>query len=131
MLSADFKTISHLIADHHDREIKIKRMLRALNFKIVLEMCREQGREISINDSTETIHVSKPNKVSKDSPLKNSLKQQVEHHKIQIMDSLGKIQDQNVVALPWKNMTKIYHSYRNVPKRYSDFERGWESKWIY
>ena len=45
-----------------------------------------------------------------------------------IMDSLGKIPDQNVVALPWKNMTKIYHSYRNVAKRYSDFERGWESK---
>ena len=39
-------------------------------------------------------------------PLKNSLKQQVEHHKIHIMDSLGKIPDQNVVALPWKNMTK-------------------------
>ena len=43
---------------------------RALNFKIVPEMCREQGREKSINDSTETIHVSKPNKVSKDSPIK-------------------------------------------------------------
>ena len=41
-------------------------MLRALNFKIVPEMCREQGREISINDSMETIHVSKPNKVSQD-----------------------------------------------------------------
>ena len=37
----------------------------------------------------ETIHVSKPNKLSKDSPFKNSLKQYVEHHKIQIMDSLG------------------------------------------
>ena len=47
--SADFKeTISHLITDHHDREIKIKRMLRALSFKIVPEMCREHGREISI-----------------------------------------------------------------------------------
>ena len=64
-------------------------------------------------------------------PLKNSLKQQVEHHKIQIMDSLGKIPDQNVVAFPWKNMTKIYHSYRNVAKRYSDSKRGWESKRIY
>ena len=61
-------------------------------------------------------------------PLKNSLKQQVEHHKIQIMDSLGKIPDQNIVALLWKSMTKIYHSYRNVAKRYSDFERGWESE---
>ena len=71
--SADFKeTISHLITDHHDREIKIKRMLQTLNFKIVPEMCREQGREISINGSTETIHVSKPNKVSKDSPFKKS-----------------------------------------------------------
>ena len=73
--SADFKeTISLLITDHHDREIKIKRTLRALNFKIVSEMCHEQGREISINDSTETIHVSKPNKVSKDSPFKQLIK---------------------------------------------------------
>ena len=88
--SADFKeTISHLITEHHDREIKIKRMLRTLNFKIVPEMCREQRREISINDSTETIHVSKPNKVSKDSPFKNSLKQQMEHHKIQNHGLIG------------------------------------------
>ena len=74
--SADFKeTISHLITDHHDREIKIKRMLRALNSKIVPEMCREQGREISIFDCRETIHVSKPNKVSKDtSPFKKLIK---------------------------------------------------------
>ena len=51
-------------------------MLRTLNFKIVPEMCCEQGREISINDSTETIHVSKPNKVSKDtsSPFRNLIK---------------------------------------------------------
>ena len=87
--SPDFKeTISHLII-HHDREIKIEIMLRTLNFKIVPEMCHEQGRVISINDRMETIHVSKPNKVSKDNPLKKSLKQQVEHHNIQIMDSLG------------------------------------------
>ena len=66
-------------------------MLRALNSKIFPEMCREQGREISIYDSRETIHGSKPNKVSKDtSPFKKThLKQQVEHLKIQIMDSLG------------------------------------------
>ena len=64
-------------------------MLRTLNFKIVPEMCREQRREISINDSTETIHVSKPNKVSKDSPFKNSFKQQVEHHKIQNHGLIG------------------------------------------
>ena len=37
--------------------------------------------------------------------------------------NLGKIPDQNVVALPWKNM-KLYHSYRIVAKHYSDFERG-------
>ena len=88
--SADFKeTISHLITEHHDREIKIKRMLRTLNFKIVPEMCREQRREISINDSTETIYVSKPNKVANDSPYKRSLKQQVEHHKIQNHGLIG------------------------------------------
>ena len=54
-------------------EIKIEIMLRTLNFKIVPEMCHEQGRVISINDRTETIHVSKPNKVSKDSPFKKKL----------------------------------------------------------
>ena len=75
--------------------------------------------------------MSKPNKVSKDIPFKNSLKQQMEHHKIQIMDSLGKIPDQNVVALPWKNMTKFYHSYLNVAKRFSDFKWVWESKRSY
>ena len=69
--SPDFKeTISHLITDHHDREIKIEIRLLILNFKIVPEMCHEQGRVISINDRTETIHVSKPNKVSKDSSFK-------------------------------------------------------------
>ena len=74
-LSPDFKeTISHLITDHHDREIITERMLRTLNFKIVPEMCCEQGREISINDSMETIHVSKPNKVSKESPFKKLIK---------------------------------------------------------
>ena len=86
--SSDFKeTISHLITDHHDRGIKIKRILQTLNFRIVPEMCREQGREISFNVSTETIHVSKPNKVSKDSPFKKLIKTAVVHHKIQIMDS--------------------------------------------
>ena len=49
-------------------------MLRALNFKIVPEMCREQGREKTINDSYKTIHVSKPNKVSKDRPFKKLIK---------------------------------------------------------
>ena len=48
-------------------------MLRALNFKIVPEMCREQGREISINDSMESIHVSKPNKYQR-IPLKKLIK---------------------------------------------------------
>ena len=74
----DFKeTINHLITYHHDRENKkmIKKMddtlLRTLNFKIVPEMCHDQGRELSINDSTETTQVSKPNQVQKHSTRTN------------------------------------------------------------
>ena len=64
-------------------------------------------------------------------PLKNSLKQQVEHHNIQIMDSLGENPGPKCSSITVENMTKIYHCYRNVAKRYSDFKRGWESKIIY
>ena len=59
----DFKeTINPLITYHHDIEKKMDdTLLRTLNFKIVSEMCLYQGREHSINDSTETTQVSKPN----------------------------------------------------------------------
>ena len=46
-------------------------LLRTLNLKIVQEMCHDQGRELSINDSTETTQVSKPNQVQKHSTRTN------------------------------------------------------------
>ena len=50
------------------------KLLRTLNFKIIPELCREQGRTITINDERETIHVSKPNVIPKDSPFKKVVK---------------------------------------------------------
>ena len=59
--------VQHLIEQHHDNEIKSKlsegKLLRTLNFKIIPELCKEQGRTIPINEESETIHVSKPNEV--------------------------------------------------------------------
>jgi hypothetical protein len=58
---------SRFIEQHHDNEIKSKlsegKLLRTLNFKIIPELCKEQGRTIPINEESETIHVSKPNEV--------------------------------------------------------------------
>ena len=66
--------VQHLMEQHHDKEIKFKlpegKLLRTLNFKIIPELCREQCRTITINKESETIHVSKPNVIPKESPLK-------------------------------------------------------------
>ena len=66
--------VQHLIEQHHDKEIKFKlsegKLLRTLNIKIIPELCREQCRTITINKDSEKIHVSKPNVVPKESPLK-------------------------------------------------------------
>ena len=70
--------IQHLLHQHHEKEIKFRllegKLLRTLNFKIIPELCREQGRTITINDERETIHVSKPNVIPKDSPFKKVVK---------------------------------------------------------
>ena len=74
--TVDFKEIvNHLVTDHSSKEIKLKKFdgsyLRTLNFKVIPELCREQGREITLNENIGTIHDSKPNRVPKDSPSKN------------------------------------------------------------
>ena len=51
--------VQHLMEQHHDKEP---------------ELCREQGRTITINKESEKIHVSKPNVVPKESPLKKIVK---------------------------------------------------------
>ena len=76
--SSQFKeTINHLVTSHSEKEIKMKKLdgtaLRTLNYQIIPDMCREQGREITLNEHTGTIHVSKPDKVPKDSPFKKLL----------------------------------------------------------
>ena len=45
-----------------------------MNFKIIPELCMEQCRTITINKESETIPVSKPNVVPKESPLKKIVK---------------------------------------------------------
>ena len=45
-----------------------------MNFKIIPELCKEQCRTITINKESETIHVSKPNVVPKETPLKKIVK---------------------------------------------------------
>ena len=77
--SSQFKeTINHLVTSHSEKEIKMKKLdgtvLRTLNYQIIPDMCREQGREITWNEHTGTIHVSKPDKVPKDSPFKKLIK---------------------------------------------------------
>ena len=46
--------------------------MRIKNYK--KELCREQGREITIIENTQTVHVSKPHKIPKDSPFKKLIK---------------------------------------------------------
>ncbi|CAC5420691.1 unnamed protein product [Mytilus coruscus] len=67
-----------MIDNHYDKEIKIQaiegRLVRTLNFKIIPEVCREDGRTISAYSNSKTIHVSKPSFIPKDSPLKKIIK---------------------------------------------------------
>ena len=77
--STEFKQIiNHLVTAHCDKEIKIRKLdgskQRTLNFNVIPELCREQGREITINENIGTVHVSKPNKIPKDSPFKKLIK---------------------------------------------------------
>ena len=58
--SSQFKeTINHLVTSHSEKEIKMKTLdgtvLRTLNYQIIPDICREQGREITLNEHTGTI----------------------------------------------------------------------------
>ena len=61
-------------------------LLRTLNFRIVPEMCHDQGRELSINDSTEPLKCQSATKFKSTVPLKQHVS--VGHKKTQITDSL-------------------------------------------
>ena len=72
-------TINHLIDSHEQEEIRFRLFdgtdqIRTKNFKVVPEICREQGRTITINETKDSIHVSKAGVLPKDSPFKKLLK---------------------------------------------------------
>ena len=59
-MTVDFKEIvNSLVTKHCNKEIKFNKFdgsyLRALNFKIIPELCGERGREITLNENKETI----------------------------------------------------------------------------
>ena len=47
---------------------------KTFNFRIIPEICRKQGREITIKEDTEKIHLSRPYVANKDSPYSNIAK---------------------------------------------------------
>jgi len=65
-------TVDHFVEAHSDVEIKFTRKdttcSKIFNFKIIPEICRQQGRTVTVNDKYEKIHVSRPNTIPKDSP---------------------------------------------------------------
>ena len=66
--------INHLIEHHPHDEIKFKKQednkIKHVSFKVIPELCREQGRLITLNETENKIHVSRPNLIPKDSPFK-------------------------------------------------------------
>ena len=77
-LYCDFKestfgeAVRHLINSHSTEELKIRKLekniLKTINFKVVPEIAREQGRVLTVNEQKESIHLSKPNLVPKKQP---------------------------------------------------------------
>jgi hypothetical protein len=66
--------IEHTTVSHPNSEIKLKLLvgqkLRTMNYKITPELCREEGRKITVNTDNNTLHVSRANTIPKDSPFK-------------------------------------------------------------
>ena len=66
--------INHITEDHSNEELKLQKLdgnkVRTVNFKIIPDLAREQGRVITINAESETIHLSRANTIPKDSPFK-------------------------------------------------------------
>jgi hypothetical protein len=58
-----------VIESHSEQTLKFSQKdganIKAKNFKIIQEICRQQGRSITVN---KTIHISRCNTVAKDSP---------------------------------------------------------------
>ena len=77
--SLDFKgAILHVIDTHPDKEIKIRRIegkaKTIIDYRVCAELCREQGRTITIDEENRRVHISKRDVAPKDSPLKKIVK---------------------------------------------------------
>ena len=62
--TSNFKNIiQHLIDCHRDDEMRVRqfeeRQMQTINFKAIPDLCREQGRTITIDEIKEKIHISK------------------------------------------------------------------------
>ena len=61
-----------MIESHSEQTLKFSQKdganIKVKNFKIIPEICRQQGRSITVNKTRETIHISRCNTVAKDSP---------------------------------------------------------------
>lgn len=59
------ESIQHAIEKHPDLEIRHKELdgqdVKTVKYKVTAELCREQGRTITIDDINKTIHISKRN----------------------------------------------------------------------
>ena len=70
--------IRHLLEQHSQDKIKFKKLvnqkLQSISYNVVPEICREQGRIITVNERERKIHVSRANVRPKDSPLKKLIK---------------------------------------------------------
>lgn len=64
--------LTHVIESHSEQTLKFSQKdganINVKNFKIIPEICRQQGRSITVNKTRETIHISRCNTVAKDSP---------------------------------------------------------------
>jgi hypothetical protein len=64
--------LTHVIESHSEQILKFSQKdganINVKNFKIIPEICRQQGRSITVNKTRETIHISRCNTVAKDSP---------------------------------------------------------------
>ena len=64
--------LTHVIESHSEQILKFSQKdganIKVKNFKIIPEICRQQGRSITVNKTRETIHISRCNTVAKDSP---------------------------------------------------------------
>jgi hypothetical protein len=64
--------LTHVIESHSEQTLKFSQKdganIKVKNFKIIPEICRQQGRSITVNKTRETIHIARCNTVAKDSP---------------------------------------------------------------